>query len=105
MAVQSLVEQHLIFTSTSGQFDQNIASNAQIVQIALNSQNQTYYQTMGSSYKIGGAVIAPLGGFMDFVFIITPAYQTTLQGNMPNIISAFPSYQVATWGTPISYGF
>lgn len=105
MAVQSLVAQHMLFISASNQFDQNIASNANIIQIALNCQNNQYFQISGASYHVGGAVIAPSGGYMEFVFIITPAYQTTLQGNMPNIVAAFPNYQVVTWGEAVSYGF
>jgi hypothetical protein len=105
MAIQNLIEQHMIFTAPSNQFDQNIASNVNIVQIANNCTNKTYYQMNSTSYVLGGTVIAPAGGCQEFIFIITPTYQATLQSNMPTIQAAFPNYTVVTYGVTISYGF
>ena len=105
MAAQNLVAQHLMFITTNYQFDTDVTKHALITQIANNSQNKRYYMNASATNQISGAAIAPLGSYVELIFIITPSYQTTFQANMPNLVSAFPMYQLDTWGENVSYGY
>src|SRR5712691_961459 len=103
MAVQALVTQHILFISASNSFDENILSNSLIQTLANNSVGNDLVVGYNSFVHWDGTNWTT-SGYCELICIVTVAFQTTIQANIPNLQAAFPEYRVVTWGYPVSYG-
>lgn len=104
MAVQNLVEQHIIFVTPGVQFDaQSILANSLIQSLANNSVGNDIVMSFETFYHWDGTNWTP-STFLDIWCFVSAAFQTTIQQNIPSLQAAFPQYQIVTWGSACQFG-
>jgi len=106
VAVQPLIEQHIIFISATNSFNPSaIYSNSLVQSLAANSigndliedvQNYAHWDTVN--------LVWSFNSFLEFKCYITAAFQATVQANIPALQAAFPQYTIVTWGNATSFG-
>jgi len=109
MAVQNLIEQHIVFITT-GELQildpTTIRANSLIQSLGANTLGndlvfntfQLWHWDIPSSTWIATS-------YIEIRCYVTVAFQTTIQQNMAALQTAFPTYRVTTWGYPVSFGF
>src|SRR6266516_7657600 len=104
MAVQNLIEQHIIFiTSTSDIDERSILANSLVQSLANNSVGNDLIINYRHYYHWDGTSCVG-SGFYEITCFVTAAFQTTIQNNIPNLQTAFPQYTIVTWGHSVSFG-
>lgn len=105
MAVQSLVEQHVIFIkNTDNNIEESLILASTLVQaLASNSVGNDLIMDYVNYMHWNGTIWQP-SVFLEFRCYITSAFQATVQANIPNLQAAFPNYTVVTWGNATSFG-
>lgn len=104
MAVQSLVEQHIIFISPTNQIDDaSILANSLIQTLAANSVgNDLVVSIQGYQHWTGSAWV--FSSFYEIKCYVTTAFQATIQSNIPTLQTDFPQYTIVTWGGNVAFG-
>lgn len=105
MAVQALVEQHLVFIkNTDSNIEENlILANSLVQALATNSAGNDLVMEYHNYMHWTGSVWQP-SALLEFRCYVTPTFQTTIQTNMPTLQAAFPNYTVVTWGSTTAFG-
>lgn len=104
MAVQNLIEQHVIFiTSTSNIDGTAILANTLVQALATNSVGNDLILSYEYFFNWNGTVWSPRT-FLDIKCYISTAFQATVQANIPALQTAFPQYTIVTWGNATSFG-
>lgn len=105
MAVQNLVEQHVIFISNSGESVDSsvILANSQVQSLAANSAGNDLIVTT-DQYAHWTGTAWQWNAFLHIHCYITSAFQATVQADIPSLQAALPQYTIVTWGYPTSFG-
>jgi len=103
VATQNLIEQHVIFLSDQTFDIQAILNNTLIQTLANNSAGHDIIQTMQAYLQWDGTNWINKA-FLDLRVFCTPAFQTTIQNNIPNLQAQLPQYTIVTWGYPVTFG-
>lgn len=104
MAVLNLVEQAIIFISVDGIFDEAaIFSNALVQTLINNSAGQKveYGYRHYADFVTGTLVYS---SFFELRGFFLPAFQATIQQNIPALAAAFPQYTIVTSGAAVQFG-
>lgn len=104
MAVQNLIEQHIIIISSNNNIDEaSILANSMVQSLANNSAGNDLVTSIQFFRHWDGANWIT-SGFLEIKCYVTVAFQTTIQQNIPNLQAAFPQYQIVTWGYAVAFG-
>lgn len=100
MAVQSLIQQTIIFISPSFSFDEEeIKANGLIQTLKANSLGNTLlYGYLNYENANGSSSMFSVTAF------IQPSFQATVQANIPALQAQLPQYTIATWGINTQFG-
>jgi hypothetical protein len=104
MAVQNLVEQHISFRSSDGMIDQyTILSNTLIQSLFANALGNDLIQSLKQYSHFSNGVLAQSWEY-ELQGYFQPAFQATIQTNIPNLQAALPQYAIVTWGINVAFG-
>lgn len=105
MAVQALVEQHVIFIkNTDNNIEENlIMANSLIQTLASNSVGNDIIMEYHNYMNWNGTVWTA-SVLLELRCYVSSAFQSTIQANIPALRTAFPNYTVVTWGNATSFG-
>lgn len=103
MAPQNLIQQTIVFTSSTGNYDTPVFSAPYMQNVAANSQANTLTQQIisgvvytGSSYN-GTTSIA-------VSCYVTQQFSQQIQNTLGQLQAQLPMYSIVTYGTNVSYG-
>src|SRR6266567_8087584 len=98
MAVQNLVEQHIIFISSNNIIDEkSILGNSLVQALANNSVGNDLVSSI-QFYQHWDGTNWTESGFFELKCYVAPAFQSTIQQNIPTLQSQLPQYTIVTWG-------
>jgi hypothetical protein len=104
MAVQNLIEQHVVFILGSTAVDAvDILANPLIQSLANNSVSNDIVMSFETFFHWDGVTWTPTT-FLDLWCFVSAAFQTTIQQNISTLQAAFPQYQISTWGSACAFG-
>lgn len=105
MAVQTLIEQHVLFIKNTDNNIEEVAifANTLIQALAQNSVGNDIIMEYHNYMNWNGTVWTP-SVLLELRCYVTSAFQATIQANIPNLRAAFPNYTVVTWGYSTAFG-
>ena len=104
MAVQSTIEQTIVFIEPNAQFDQNAIFANNLVQSLIDNSIGKKVVFGYQSYADHSTGVVVFSSLFYLQCHILPAFQATVQANIPNLQAAFPQYTIATWGSAEQFG-
>jgi hypothetical protein len=104
MATQNLIAQSIVFISPDNNIDEITIFSSSIVQsLGTNSVGSDIIKSIQFFENWNGSMWVE-HAFLELKCFVSVSFQTTIQANIPNLQSLFPTYQIVTWGYPVTFG-
>ena len=104
MPSQALVQQVLLFVSSTGEYDEvGLFANNLIQQLAANSAGNALTGEV-RQYRSWNGTAWTFSSYFEITCYVPASFQPTIQANIPALQAAFPQYNILTYGLSVTWG-